>query len=68
MGRSNLPPVRRVVTGHDKNGKAVFLMDGKARRIELYGIKPVKILRFQAQFHFKVFLKHLSVPHPKIRE
>ncbi len=27
MGRSTLPTVRRVVTGHDKNGKAIFRDD-----------------------------------------
>ena len=37
MGTSNLPPVRRVVTGHDKKGKAVFRDDRRLRTEDMPG-------------------------------
>jgi len=37
MGSSSLPPVRRVVTGHDKKGKAVFRDDRKLATEDIPG-------------------------------
>ena len=34
-------PIRRVVTGHDENGKAVVIMDGPAANVVTSAHRPV---------------------------
>jgi hypothetical protein len=48
---NNLPPLRRLVTGHDEQGKAIFVYDDAIKQTE-YNEGNDKIAKFAVRFFF----------------